>query len=963
LILLSWKRCDFFVRFFDDFPAWLDGRRSPRGPECPDRGALLQEYDELFKGVNAGIHIPLWASVRGETEGGTLLDARTLELIKVYHAWGYEPVRMDGNPPDFIGEQFRFLAFLHGLFFRALERGEETEPCRAAGRDLIEGYLAPAAGAVVAGMRRHGVSPVFRDTAEELESCVRYAAGIFAGTVPPEDAGGGTEAPDAGLSGYAACRDGTGPITDRPERPVNTAGRNNCGGKCAVRVTEQEGCILAVTAGCGLVGEPVMRACPRGMAYRETFMDSRRLRYPMLRVGERGEGRFRRISWEEAADIAAAEWLRIRDRYGPAARYVNYATGVSAVLRPDAMVRRLLNLDGGHLGYYNSYSSACAHFTIPYVYGDNFSGNGAGDILNTRLLILWGHNPRETIFGSERNYYLERARDRGIRIVVIDPRRSDTVQALAAEWIGIRPSTDAALADAMAWVIWSEGLQDQPFMDAFCQGFDEARMPAGFPPGLCYRAWLFGERDGVPKTPAWAAAITGVPAETIVRLAREYAAAKPACLLPGLGPQRTGNGEQAIRGMAMLACLTGNVGKPGGGAAGAGSPPGFPFQMYPVPPNPYPGLIPSFLWTRALERGRTMTPREDGLRGVERLDSDIKLIFNLAGNTLVNQHSDINNTIRLLKDPGRCEFIVCSDVFMTSSARFADLLLPGSSFFEDENIAPPWDFGNYLLFNNRVIDPPFGCRFEYYFVEALARRLGLWEAWSGGHAGPAQWLESIYGEYRRLGPELPEYPAFKAAGGWYGGEARPFVAYEKQIRDPANHPFATPSGKIEIFSPRLYGLDRPEEVPAIPGYVPCPEGPEDPLSEKYPLQLVGWHTKRRTHSIHDNNRRFERIDPQRLWIHPLDAERRGLADGEPAEIFNDRGRIRMPVRITTRIVPGVVGMAQGAWYSPDSSGADTRGSINVLSSQRPSPLARGNPQHTNLVEVRKAEPSPVRPEG
>jgi anaerobic dimethyl sulfoxide reductase subunit A len=627
---------------------------------------------------------------------------------------------------------------------------------------------------------------------------------------------------------------------------------------------------------------------------------------------------------------------------------VQYATGVSAVIRPGMLARRLLALDGGYLDYYNSYSSACSRFVTPFIYGDHFSGNSIADILHTNLLILWGHNPQETVFGSERNYYLAKVRDKGIPIIVIDPRESDTVRALKAEWIPIRPGSDAALADGMAYVIWSEGLQDQRFMDAFCLGFTESPQ---IPAGQSYYAYLFGEQDGTAKTPRWAEGITGVPAERIADLARRYAKAKPACLLPRLGPQRTGGGEQAVRTMAALTCLAGNVGLSGGGAAGYGGVPGPAFQGYPVPSNPYPGKIPSFLWTQAVEDARSMTPESHGLQGVNRLDTDIKLICNLAGNTLINQHSDINRTVRLLKDTKKCEFILCSDVFMTASALFADILLPAPSFLEDENIAAPWDFGEYLLFNNRAIDPVFGARFEYGFIGSIARRLGLWEAWSCGHEEYSGWLEAVYADCRRAEPELPAYADFKLNGGYRFKPRKPYIAYEDQIL--SKKPFPTPSGKIEIFSQRLYDLGRPEEVPPVPGYRPYPEGPEDPLREKYPLQLIGWHTKRRTHSIHDKNPRLEKADPQRLWVNPADAEERGLRDGDLAEVFNGRGILRIPVYVTERIIPGAVALAQGAWYEPDSTGADRAGSINVLTSQRPTPLARGNPQHTNLVEARK----------
>ena len=142
-------------------------------------------------------------------------------------------------------------------------------------------------------------------------------------------------------------------------------------------------------------------------------------------------------------------------------------------------------------------------------------------------------------------------------------------------------------------------------------------------------------------------------------------------------------------------------------------------------------------------------------------------------------------------------------------------------------------------------------------------------------------------------------------------------------------------------------------MPAIPRYVEPPEGAADPLAEKYPLQMIGWHTKRRCHSIHDNNQAMHQIAPQTLWMHPADAAARNLQDGDEVLVWNDRGRIRIPLHVTGQIMKGVVAMAQGAWYRPDKDGTDTAGSVNVLTSQHPTPYAKGNPQHTNLVEVMK----------
>ncbi len=323
------------------------------------------------------------------------------------------------------------------------------------------------------------------------------------------------------------------------EPVIRTTGRNNCGGRCVICVHMKDGKIdhLSTEHPCDAPEEEIpLTACVRGLNYHKTFLGEDRLRYPMKRVGKRGEGKFTRISWEEAVDTIASEWIRIRDTYGVGSRYVNYATGISALNRGNNMAKRLLNLDGGFLDYYNSYSTACIRQATDIMYGTNQTGHDPEDWLNSNLIILWGHNPEETKFDSVTMNVLLRAKKKGISIIVIDPRRNDTAVRLDAEWIPVRPATDSALMDAMAWVIVEEGLQDQDFLDRCCIGFDKAHMPEGVDPSECYLSYLYGEKDGVSKTPEWAEGITGVPADTIRSLARRYAKAKPAALIQGYGP-------------------------------------------------------------------------------------------------------------------------------------------------------------------------------------------------------------------------------------------------------------------------------------------------------------------------------------------------------------------------------------------------------------------------------------------
>jgi len=736
---------------------------------------------------------------------------------------------------------------------------------------------------------------------------------------------------------------------------IPTSGSNNCGGRCVIKAHVKDGVVIRLTTDEGTEDEAsttLARACVRGRAYRQTYFHPDRLKYPMKRIGKRGEGKFERISWEEAIDTIASETKRIKEKYGPASRYVHYATGVSATIRGNNLVSRLLSLDGGYLGYYNSYSTAATAIATPYTYGTSNTGNTPDDWVNSKLIILWGHNPAETIFGTTM-YPLRKAKEAGAKIIVVDPRYSDTAISLADEWIPLLPGTDNAVMDAMAYVMITEGLHDQGFLDKYALGFDGEHMPKGISSKESYKSYILGESDGIPKTPEWAEKISKTPANTIINLAREYAKTKPAALIQGWGPQRNAYGEQIVRGATVLAAMTGNIGINGGWASGAGYASRISIPSVPIPENPFEGKIPLFLWTDAIVRGTEMGAK-DGVKGVKKLTSNIKMIFNLAGNTLINQHSDHNRTAEILKDENKVEFIVVSDIFMTPSAKFADILLPGDTVFERNNITTPWTYGDFVLYANKVVDPPFECKFEYEWLKEVAEKLGLKDEFTEGNETNEDWTRWIVKGIRENHPDFPSFEEFREKGIYRFKFDKPLVAFKEQIENPENNPFPTPSGKIEIFSQRLYDMKTPKEIPAIPKYISSWEGPEDPLTKKYPLQCIGHHIKRRCHSTHDNNPWGEEVEPQSIWINPIDAENRNIKDGDIVRAFNDRGIVQLPAKVTNRIMPGVTSIPQGAWWTPDENGVDIRGSINTLTTHRPTPLAKGNPQHTNLIEVEKA---------
>ncbi len=317
----------------------------------------------------------------------------------------------------------------------------------------------------------------------------------------------------------------------------------NCGSRCALRFHVSDDTVTWVetdNTGDDVYGNHQVRACLRGRSIRRRINHPDRLNYPMKRVGKRGEGKFERISWDEALDTLATSLKNTVAKYGNEAVYINYSSGIVGgnITRssPSAsIIARLMSLYGGFLGQYGTYSTAQIAYAMPYTYGSN-DGNSTSDIENTKLVVMFGNNPAETrMSGGGITYFLEQARERSnARMIVIDPRYTDTAAGREDEWIPIRPGTDAALVAGLAWVLINENLVDQPFLDKYCVGYDEKTLPADAPANGHYKAYILGQGDdGIAKTPQWASAITGIPADRIIKLAREIGTAKPAYICQG----------------------------------------------------------------------------------------------------------------------------------------------------------------------------------------------------------------------------------------------------------------------------------------------------------------------------------------------------------------------------------------------------------------------------------------------
>ncbi len=739
--------------------------------------------------------------------------------------------------------------------------------------------------------------------------------------------------------------------TENNETIIYTVCNSHCGGACLLRVHVKDGAVIRIETDDG--EEPQFRACLRCRAYRQRLYAPDRLKYPMKRVGARGEGKFERISWDEAFSTVAKELIRVRDTYGPASIIYFCSLADIHTLHTMAPMHRLLCMAGGYTPLWGFFSYEGGVFAECATYGTHMTNSTRDDLLNSRLIIMWAWDPAVSIHRCNTPYYLAQAKETGARIIAIDPRYTDSAATFADEWVPIYPCTDAAMLIAMAYVIITENLQDQAFLDKYTVGFEK------------FRDYVLGIDDGIPKTPAWAEAITGAKAATIERLAREYATTKPAALITGIAPGRTAYGEQYHRAAITLSAMTGNIGISGGSSGGRSW------------GGEYWGGEMPFLARTKGRMGAPRNPVEEGwparrdtvkARGSKANSSvkinvgqiadavlkgkaggypaDYKLLY-LANTNYVNQVLNTNKAIEAFK---ALEFIAVQEQFMTLTAKYADILLPVNTYFERNDFtsggATPW-YGMV----NKSVEPLYESKSHLEIASGIAKAMGIDDY---NDKTEEEWLKGIVEGFREVfakDREGSDYETLKKKALYRFPTDEPYVAFKEQIEDLENHPFPTPSGKIEIYSQELADWDNPQ-LPPIPKYIEVWEGRNDPLAKKYPLQLVTTHARRRAHSQFDNIPWLRELIPQSVQINTADAQARGISNGDLVRVYNDRGQTVLPAEVTQRIMPGVVNIPQGAWYDPDEKGIDHGGCANVLTKDAKSP-AGAFCTNTTLLQVEK----------
>jgi molybdopterin guanine dinucleotide-containing S/N-oxide reductase-like protein len=770
-------------------------------------------------------------------------------------------------------------------------------------------------------------------------------------------------------------------------------------------------------------------------AERSRVYSENRIKYPYKRVdfdpkGERnpqnrGKSPYERISWDEALGIVTDEIKRIRQTYGPAA--ITACTSShhnwGQLYYKQGPMARFFRMLGYTELWDNPDSWEGAHWGAIHAYGNYRSlgwppGASLQDVLeNTDMIVMWSGDPYSTALYAGADAIIRQLwiRDMGIKRVWIDPFCNYTASLLADKWIAPRPGTDAALAEAIAYVWLKEDTYDKYFIENRTVGFEE------------FKKQTLGEKDGTPRTPGWAAEITGVPAHDIVALAREWAAKRTMQHTMG-GHARQAYATEVTRLQVYLQAMRGWA-KPGVNFFGVGVPanpkfyhPGYNdgwWDAFSIVANKrsenkvtqkvYRLLLPDailnppvhwlgegFCWQSIEQQFKPYTCPEPGPNG-----SEIKMVYR-HGSSFISTMTDTNKWVRMYVSP-KLEFAVNQDCWWGSETMFSDIVLPACTNYEHNDISEWGAAGIYgrgalgggggnhrvIVYQKKCIEPLWESRPDYDIYCDLAERLGFKEEYTEGNA-EEDWIKKVFNAYSIS--NYVTYEEFKKKGYFvvplpegYDPSAKPHVTsgwfYEGRPCDEPGEPpdpkrpgcIATFSGKVEFVSQSLlqYFPDD-EERPVLARYIPSWEGYDSELAKKYPLQLITPHVRFSFHTSTDNNTPWlDEIPVHRVikdgyawWpirIHPSDAEPRGIRHGDIVKMYNDRAAVLGIAQVTERVRPGLIHSYQASRkYDPlerGKPGSIDRGACtNLLSPGRM--LSKNAPGMANLsclVEICKWE--------
>lgn len=752
-------------------------------------------------------------------------------------------------------------------------------------------------------------------------------------------------------------------------RVVRTVCSPNCSGACGINAYVKNDRIEKIEPA-EFPDERFRRICLKGISMAmQRIHHPERLRYPLRRVGERGEGKWQRISWDEAFDFIAGELGRIRDTHGSRANAWTTMTGnygITATTSPERMANVLEGTWFSYLGLMGD--AGCSMGYLPTLGVFNTSNEWA-DLVGSKLVLIFARNLADT--GHSEMHFLFGAMEAGARVVVIDPRFSRTASK-ADQWVSPRPGTDAAMLLGMIHVILERDLLDHEFVatrsnapflvrsdnqqllredDLYGNGSQQTmvwdeRASCAVPSGSVKHVALYAEQemtlaDGARVlcrtglsvmreawqafSPAQAAAICEIPEQVIVQLALDYAQQTPAAIWLGQGAQRYFNGHLAFRAAITLGALCGNIGKRHAGV------------------NWSDGAMFRLLFSLPEEWRFPGGKRASEVRGTRMMEAitqgdpwPIKSLW-LAGYGFGTQSPNFD---RFVKDVlPQLDLFVITEQMMTPAADYADIVLPCVSYYEDEMDLVPSAENHYVQLRQRAIEPVGESLNDWQIFAGVAQRMGCGEHWSMPAEERCRYLIGNSSD--------PAVANIDTQALFEQGVAR------LDLPDPhvpfADGVFPTPSGRIELYTEQLA-----EHGQAVATYTEPFESSRKPVAQRYPLTLLTSHPMHTVHSQHTNLPWIrELVSEPRLEINPSDARARGIAEGDLVEVFNERGTVQVKALLSSSARPGSINLPQG-WWPRDFPAGHYNDLVHVTNNPAQDAIIESNfAIFDNQVELRK----------
>ena len=684
---------------------------------------------------------------------------------------------------------------------------------------------------------------------------------------------------------------------------VRGACPHDCPDTCATLTTVESGRAVRIA---GDPDHPFTSGflCAKVNRYLERTYHRERLLHPLRRTGRKGSGSFERVSWDEAiAEIADRLAAIAASSDGPQSILPYSYAGTMGLVQGSSMDRRFFHLLGASK-LDRTICSMAGTVGMRMTVGANMGADAEG-IPDSDLVLLWGTN---TLTSNPHLWpFVLEARKRGARILGIDPVRTRTIEQ-CDEWLPIRPGTDASLALAMMHVLFAEGLEDRDYLERYTLGADQLRERV---------------REYSPER---VATITGLPAERIVELGREFGRARAAFIRVNYGLQRHYGGGMAVRTIACLSAVPGHWRRPGGGVqlSTSGT---FAFNK---PALERPDLSPPARTINMIRLGDALGLPDAGVGG-----PPVRALVVYNSNPAAVA-PDRNAVIRGLAREDL--FTVVLEHFQTDTADYADFVLPATTQLEH------WDvhfaYGHlYASLNRPAIEPLGEAKPNTEIFRLIARCMGL------AHPALADDDVTLIRQAVDTSHERMQGITFDALAdrGWVRlNVPRPFLPY-------AEGNFPTPSGKCEFYSERLAQMG----IDPLPTYTPPLELPETApeLAARFPLVLISSPRHYFLNSTFVNIESLRKNAEPECVLHVRDAERRGIADGARVVVFNDRGEFTAVARVGEQVREGVA-WAPSIWWgklAPDGTNA------NATTSQRETDLGGGPVLYDNLVEVALAD--------